>query len=388
MQNYTTDQIRNVVLLSHSGAGKTSLSEAMLFTSGAIPRMGKTDEGTTCSDYEPEEQKREISINLSVLPCSWKDNKINLLDTPGYDDFIGAVMAGTRVADGAIIVICATSGIEVGTELMWNHAEEKALPRFIFINKMDRENANFDKVVAQVQEKFGRKCIPIQLPIGSHSNFKGIVDLIAMKAYCGGKEEEIDSAMESQVSSFREKLIEAVAEVDDELTMKYLDGGEISTEEIYRYLGEGVKTGKIVPVLTGSAFQNAGTANLLDAICSYLPSPKEAAEIAAINPSTKEPVTIEADEKSPLAALVFMTSADPFVGKLTFFRVYSGSIDTNAQLWNANKEQTERLAQLFLFRGKSQETVQKVIAGDIGATAKLAAATTGDTFSSKERPLN
>lgn len=387
MQNYSTDQIRNVVLLSHSGAGKTSLSEVMLFTSGAIPRMGKADEGTTCSDYDPEEQKREISINLSVLPCSWKDCKINLLDTPGYDDFVGAVRAGMRVADGAIIVICAASGIEVGTELMWKHTEEKALPRFIFINKMDRENVDFYKVMEQIQDKFGRKCLPIQLPIGSHTSFKGVLDLITMKAYSGEKEVEMDSSMESQAQSFREKLVEAVAEVDDDLTMKYLDGGEITTEEIYRFLGEGVRSGKIVPVLTGSALQNIGATHLLDAICHYLPSPKEAGEIAAINSNTKQSETIEADEKSPLAALVFMTSADPFVGKLTFFRVYSGTIDSNAQLWNSNKEQIERLAQLFVFRGKAQETVPRLVAGDIGATAKLAVTTTGDTFSSKEHPL-
>ena len=200
--NYNTDQIRNVVLLSHCGAGKTSLSEAMLFTSGAIPRMGKVGEGTTTSDYDPEETKRKISINLSPIPCPWKDNKINLLDTPGYADFVGGVIAGIRVADGAIITICAASGIEVGTELVWKYAEEKAIPRLIFVNKMDRENANFHKVVEQIQDKFGRKCIPIQLPIGSHASFKGVVDLIGMKASDGTKEVEIDPSVESQALLF------------------------------------------------------------------------------------------------------------------------------------------------------------------------------------------
>ena len=386
--NYSTDQIRNVVLLSHSGAGKTSLSEAMLFASGVIPRMGKVEEGTTTSDYDPEETKREISINLSPIPCPWKDSKINLLDTPGYTDFASGVVAGIRVADGAIIAICAASGIEVGTELVWKYAEGKAIPRLIFVNKMDRENANFNRVVEQIQDRFGRKCVPIQLPIGSHTSFKGVVDLIAMKASDGKKEVEIDSSIQSQADSFREKLVEAVAEIDDDLTVKYLEGEEITLEEIDRVLIEGVKTGKIVPVLTGSALQNVGTAHLLDAICNYLPSPKEAEEIVATNSLTKQSETIAAEVGSPLAALVYMTSADPYVGKLTHFRVYSGVIESNSQVWNTNKGQIERIGQLFVFRGKAQEPVPKLGAGDIGAVAKLAVTGTGDTLSVKEHPLS
>jgi len=390
MQNYTTDQIRNVVLLSHCGAGKTSLSEAMLFTSGAISRLGKVDEGTTTSDYDPDEIKRKISISLSVLPCQWKDTKINLLDTPGYADFVAGVIAGMRVADEAIIVVCAASGVEVGTELVWKYAEERALPRLIFINKMDRENADFYKVVEQLQKHFGRRCVPIQLPIGSHISFQGVVDLANMKSYSGAKEQEgeIPSSVEGQARSFREKLAEAVAELDDELTVKYLEGKEITSEEIRRVLGEGIKAGKIVPILTGSALQNIGVSYLLDAICHYLPSPKEAAPVVATNPVTQQVEAIEPEKESTLAALVFMSSADPYVGKVTHFRVYSGTISSNSQVWNAAKGQMERIGQLLVFRGKAQEAVPQLIAGDIGAVAKLAVTGNGDTLCSKEKPLS
>ena len=390
MHDYGTEQIRNVVLLSHCGAGKTSLSEAMLFTSGAISRMGKVDEGTTTSDYDPDEIKRKISINLSTLPCQWKDTKINLLDTPGYADFIAGVIAGMRVADGAVIVVCAASGVEVGTELVWKYAEERALPRLIFINKMDRENADFYKVVGQLQSNFGRRCVPLQLPIGSHTSFQGVVDLVSMKAYSGAKEQEgeIPSSVESEVRSFRDKLAEAVAELDDELTVKYLEGEEITSEEIRRVLGEGIKAGKIVPVLTGSALQNMSISYLLDAICHCLPSPKEGAPIVATNPVTQQAEAIEPEKGSPLAALVFMSSADPYVGKLTHFRVYSGTISSNSQVWNATKDQIERVGQLLVFRGKAQETVPQLIAGDIGAVAKLAVTNTGDTLCNREHPLS
>jgi len=243
-------------------------------------------------------------------------------------------------------------------------------------------------VVEQVQDRFGRNCIPIQLPIGSHTNFKGVVDLVNMKATDGTKEVEIDSSIESEANSFREKLVEAVAENDDDLTLKYLEGEEITSEEILRVLTEGIKTGKIIPILAGSALQNVGTAYLLDAICDYLPSPKEAEEITATNTQTKQPETIKVDSTSPLAALVYMTNADPYVGKLTHFRVYSGVIESNSQVWNAAKGQMERIGQLFVFRGKNQEAVPKISAGDIGVVAKLAVTGTGDTLSVKEHPLS
>ena len=388
MQNYSAGHIRNVVLLSHCGAGKTSLSEAMLFTSGAIPRLGRVDDGSSASDFDPDEIKRRISINLSVLPLEWSGNKINILDAPGYADFVAGAVAGVAVADAAVIVVCAASGIEVGTELMWKLADGRGLPRLIFINKMDRENADFNKVVEQLQKRFGRHCIPLAMPIGAHSGFEGVVDLVGMKAYKKDKKEEsIPASVEAQAKSFREKMVEAVAEMDDELTVKYLDGQEIAAGDLSRVLIQGAKSGKIVPILTGSALQNAGAGGLMDAICQYLPSPQEATAVEATNASTHQPESIKADENAALAALVFMTSADPFVGRVTHFRVYSGSVNSNSQVWNSSKAQMERIGQLFMFKGKAQEAVPKLVAGDIGAVGKLAATVTGDTLSVKEHAV-
>lgn len=389
MRNYGVDGIRNVVLLSHCGAGKTSLSEAMLFTSGAISRLGRADEGTTTSDYDPDEIKRKISINLSLLPCEWKDTKVNIIDAPGYADFLGGAIAGIRVADGAIVVVCAASGVEVGTELMWKRIEARDLPRLIFINKMDRENADFHKVVDQIQKKFGRHCVPVQLPIGAHTSFEGVVDLIGMKAYKrdSREESEIPASVAIQARTLRDKMVESVVELDDDLTNRYLEGQEVTVDDLRRVLVQGVKAGSIVPILTGAALQNTGIWCLLDAACQYLPSPKEAKPAEATNAVTQQSEPIQSDEKAPLAALVFMTSADPYVGKVTHFRVYSGAVSSNSQVWNATRGQMERVGQLLMIRGKSQEAVPRVTAGDIGSVGKLAVTVAGDTLCAKERPL-
>jgi len=387
MQQYGLESIRNVVLLSHCGAGKTSVSEAILFTAGAITRLGKVNDGTTTSDYDPGEVKRKISLNLTILPCQWAETKINLIDTPGYSDFVGEVKAAMRVSEGAIIVVCAASGVEVGSEQVWAYSEEANLPRLIFVNKMDRENADFYKTLEQVQSKFGTRCTPLQLPIGAHDDFQGIIDLLTMKSYIGSpaKEAEIPSSLQAQASSFREKLVEAVVEIDDRLLEKYLDGQEFSLEELSDGLRQAVVKGKIVPVLVGSAIQSIGITSLLDAIHSYLPSPKEG-EIAVIGDSDKRE-TIEPSQDAPLAALVFKTSADPYVGKLTHFRIYSGGIDSNSQVWNATRNGVERIGQLFILRGKTQEPVSQLGAGDIGAVAKLSLTNTGDTLSSQAHPV-
>ena len=386
MQQYGLENIRNVVLLSHSGAGKTSASEAMLFTAGAVKRLGKVEDGTTASDYDPDEVKRQISINLSLLPCQWKETKVNLIDTPGYSDFVGEVKAAIRVSEGAVIMVCAASGVEVGTEQAWSYCEQAELPRLIFINKMDRENADFNKTVGQIQAKFGPRCLPVQLPIGAQAKFEGIVDLLTMKAYTGSeaKEAEFPSSLQSQADSYREKLIEAAAEVDDKLIEKYLEGGELSQEELGSGLRKAVVTGKVVPIFTGSALKNIGFKLSLDAICDFLPSAKERG-VVTISDSTKK--TIEPSQEGPLAALVFKTSADPYVGKLTYFRVYNGAISSNSQVWNATRKGAERIGQLFLLRGKNQEPVSQVGAGDIGAVAKLALTNTGDTLSSQDKPV-
>ena len=380
------ENIRNVVLLSHSGAGKTSAAEAMLFNAGAIKRLGKTDDGTTTSDYDENEVKRQISINLSLLPCQWQDTKINLLDTPGYADFVGEVRAAMRVAEGAVIMVCAASGVEVGTEQAWGYCQESELPRIIFVNKMDRENADFNKTVGQIQAKFGPRCLPAQLPIGAQAKFEGVVDLLTMKAYTGteGKEGEPPAELKDQADSYREKLIEAAAEADDKLIEKYLEGGELSQEELSRGLRQAVAGGKVMPIFTGSALKNIGFKLFLDAISSLLPSPKEG-KVVTLTDSTKQ--EIEPSAEAPLAALVFKTSADPYVGKLTYFRVYNGAISSNSHVWNATRKGAERIGQLFLLRGKNQEPVSQVGAGDIGAVAKLALTNTGDTLSSQDKPV-
>jgi len=389
MEQYGLDNIRNLVLLSHCGAGKTSLSEAILFTAGAISRLGKVDDGTTTSDYDPDEVKRQISLNLALLPCLWQGAKINLIDTPGYSDFVGEVRAAIRVSEGAIVVVCAASGVEVGSQQVWAYSDQANLPRLIFINKMDRENADFYRTLDELGSKFGSKCIPVQLPIGAHNDFQGVVDLLAMKSYIGfpANEADIPSSLQTQAVSFREKLVEAVAEIDDRLLEKYLDGEEISLEELKQGLRQAVVTGKIVPVLVGSAIQNIGIISLLDAICSYLPSPKEQDVVIAGDSVEQAGQTIEPSEDAPLAALVFKSSADPYVGKLTYFRVYTGIIDSNSQVWNATQEGVERIGQLFILRGKTQEPVSQLRAGDMGAVAKLSLTSTGDTLCSRAQPV-
>ena len=386
MQQYGLENIRNLVLLSHCGAGKTSVSEVILFTTKAITRLGKVDDGTTTSDYDPIEVKHQISLNLTILPCQWNGAKINLIDTPGYSDFAGEVKAAIRVSEGAIIVICAASGVEVGSEQVWAYSEEANLPRLIFINKMDRENADFYRTVEELQSRFGRKCLPLQLPIGAQSDFQGVVDLLTMKSYVGSpaKEAEIPSSLQSQAESFGEKVVEAVAEIDDRLLEKYLDGEKLSLEELSDGLRQAVVTGKVVPILVGSALKNIGITSLLNAINSYLPSPKE--RDVVVGDSGKQE-TVAPSQEAPLAALVFRTSADPYVGKLTYFRVYNGVIDSNSQVWNATRGEAERIGQLFILRGKSQEPVSQLRAGDIGAVAKLSLTSTGDTLCSQDKPL-
>ncbi len=383
MQKYGLDKIRNTVLLSHGGAGKTSLAEVMLFNAGAVGRLGKVDDGSSTSDYDPDEIKRKISINLSLLPCEWRDAKINVIDAPGYTDFVGELRAGMRVSEGAIIVVCAASGVEVGTEMVWGYCEEAKLPRLIFVNKMDRENADFFKIVEEIRAKLSPRCLPLQLAIGAHTGFEGMVDLLAMKAFTGtqSKETDIPEALKAQVDSYREKLVEAIAEIDDALIEKYLGGEELSLEELNNTLRQAVISGHIVPILTGSALQNVAANRLMDAICDYLPVPAEQ-KVAVSDGSSVDP-----SETSPLAALVFKTTADPYVGKLTYFRVYNGVISSNSQVYNANQKAAERVGQLFMMRGKTQEPVTEVGAGDIGAVAKLNVTGTGDTLCTQDKPV-
>jgi elongation factor G len=376
---YESSRIRNIAVIGHGSAGKTSLAEAMLFNAGHINRLGKVDDGTATTDYFPEEIKRKISVSTSLAPCEWKDCKINIMDTPGYADFFSEVKGALRVADSVLLVLCAVSGVEVQTEIGWRETEKTNLPKIALINKMDRENANFDRVLQQMKDVFKKNIVPIQLPIGSVENFSGIVDILKMKAYkyasSSGEyqEEEIPDEMKAAAESAREELIEAAAEGDDELLMKYLDGEELSEEEIDTGLKNAFKANSFVPVLCASALNNIGIGPILDFIADIVPSPIDV---------TEKPM-----EEEPQSALVFKTLADPYVGKLNFFRVYGGSLKSDSVMYNANKEKEEKIGQVFTMRGKNQETLSEVKAGDIAVLAKLQETETGDTLCSKNNPL-
>ncbi len=387
MAQYGLENIRNLALLAHNGAGKTSLAEAILFNTKVINRLGKVSEGSTTSDYDPAEQKRGMSISLSLLPYVWQGNKINLMDTPGYPDFVGEVKSAIRVSEGAVVVVCAASGVEVGTEQVWSYCDDSKLPRIVLINRMDRENVDFVKVVDQIQSKFGRKCLPIQLPVGAHTTFQGVIDLLKMKSYTGttAKEGDIPAELLNQAQSLREKLVESIAETEDSLLEKFLGGEELNQEELTKALRQAVVNGKLVPIMAGSGLQNIGIFPLMDAIVSYLPAPKER-EVLIVGEGN-QPAKIAPNPAGSLAAMVFKTSADPYVGRLTYFRVYCGAITSNSQVWNVARSENERIGQLFVLRGKNQEPVPEIAAGDIGAVAKLSVTATGDTLGAKDKPL-
>jgi len=388
MSKYTVEKLRNVILLGHSSSGKTTLAEAILFNTGVLKRRGLVDDGNTVSDYDPEEVRRKISISASVLPCEYKGVKINVLDCPGYIDFAGEVKGAISAAEAAIMLVDAVSGVEVGTELMWTFADEFNLPRLVLINKMDRENANFDQVMSRLNEYFDVPFVPVQIPIGSQDTFKGVVDLVRMKAYMGeqGTEEAIPSDLQSLAEELRGQLIEAAAEGDDELIMKYLDGEELSEEEIVAGLQQRVARNEAVLVFSASALQGIGVSPLMDAMISFLPSPANRT-VVAYRPGGEEEIELMADPAGPLAALVFKTTADPFVGKLSFFRVFSGTISSDSRVINASDGSEERVAQLYHPRGKEQLSTDEVMAGDIGAVAKLSKTTTGETLCNKDAPL-
>lgn len=388
----TSNEIRNICLIGHSGSGKTSLVEAILFQTGVIKRLGKVDDDSSTSDYDPEEIKRKISINLTLAPCEDKKYKINLLDTPGYSDFIAEVKSGLKVSECALMAVSAVSGVEVGTENTWEFADEFNLPRLVFINKMDKENADFFQTFNSLVQSFGQSLLPIQLPLGKEADFKGVIDLIKLKAFVyseDGKfnQEDIPEENKAPVDKFREKLIEVIAETDDDLLTKYLEGEELTEVEIQTGLKNGVISRKITPILCGSALKNIAIHPLLDYIESACPSPfdQPALEIADLKNDKAE--TIEIKESDPLSALVFKAMADPYIGKLTYFRVYTGTFKSDSQVYNATKGRDERVGQLFYLCGKQQTPTSEVIAGDIGVTTKLQITTTSDTLCQKSRPI-
>ena len=391
MARLDPDKIRNIALLGHSHDGKTSLAEAMLYAGGTVDRLGKPDAGNTTFDFEPEEIKRKISIGASIAHLTWGDYKINLLDTPGFQDFVGDVCGALRAAEGAAIVVSANSGVVVGTELAWEQVRARNLPCLVVVNKMEKENADFWRVLDSFKE-FSPRPVAIQAPIGHETGFKGVVDLVTRKAYefdehGKRKEVSIPSDMAAEVESRRSPLVEAAAESDDVLLEKYLDTGQLTDTEVMTALAKGVADGSIVPVLCAAAAKAIGTGSLLDAIVGLLPSPRQVAPIEAINPRTeaKEPLT--ADPNGPLAALVFKTTADPFVGRISYVKVCSGTLTPGTPLLNASKDQAERPGAIGLPKGKTLEPATEVVAGDIGGISKLSVSATGDTLSSRDHPL-
>ncbi len=374
------NSIRNVALLSHSGAGKTSLCEAALFSTKAVTRQGRIEDGNTVSDYEPEEVKRGGSIQTTLIAITDDGCKINFLDTPGYDDFRGEVVGALRVVEAAAILVDATSGVDVGTERGWGMCESGNLPRLIVINKMDRENADFDRNVADIQATFGRQCVPFQIPVGQADSFQRVISVADPNA-------DVPSELADEAEAARERLIEAAAESDDELADRYLSGEELTAEEIESALRGAVLRGELVPIVATSATGNIGVAEFLSMTRSYLPSPADGVKPKLTKVNSSDEVAFEADSGASLAALVFKTTADPFVGKLSLFRVYQGSIKSNSEVWDATQGQSERVGQLYLPKGKSQENLTEVTAGDIGAVGKLSSTVTGDTLCTRDNQV-
>lgn len=386
MKEYTAEHIRNVALVSHSSAGKTMLTEAFLHCTGVTTRLGRIEDGSTVSDYDEEEIRRGISLYSTVVPVEYRDVKINLLDTPGYNDFIGEVISALRVADSAIVVIDSVSGREVGTEIAWDYCNKFKLPRFVLINKMNRENANFQKALASIQEYSETRLIPVQLPWGEKADFQGVIDLLTMKAYPGDgkKAVEIPAEYKAAAESAYQQLVEAAAEGEDALMEKYLETLQLSPEEILRGLRKVVLQGNFIPVFVAAGSAEMGIFPLLDAIVDLLPAPSDVTVTASGKDGDEE---LNASDAGPLAAYVWKTTADPYVGKQTYFRVYSGMITSDSRIWNQTKGVEERLGTLYVPRGKETISVKTIHAGDIGMVPKLSETSTGNTFCDRGHPL-
>ena len=387
MKEYTTEYIRNIALVSHGGAGKTMLAEALLHATGGSTRLGKIEDGSTVSDNDDEEIRRGISLSTSIVPVEYRDHKINLLDTPGYTDFVGEVISALRVADSALVLVDAVSGAEVGTETALSYCDQFKLRRFVFINKMNRDNANYHKTLESVQAISEMRLLPLQLPWGEGASFKGIVDLLSMKAYSGvGKAaEEIPANLKDDAETARMELIEAAAEGEDALLEKYLEGEELNEAEIARGLRKVLESGTYVPVLVGAGGAEIGLVRLLDAMIDLLPSPKDVPPAFAQGKDGEE--ILPTGDSGPLAVYVWKTTADPFVGKITYFRVYSGVVNSDTRVWNQKKGAEERLGTLHALRGKEQIAVKLVHSGDIATVSKLSVTSTGDTLCDKTHPL-
>lgn len=392
MKIYSSEEIRNVVLLGHGGSGKTTLVEAMAHVVGITKRQGKVEEGNTISDFDKEEIKRSFSISASCIPIEWQNCKINILDAPGYFDFVGEAKQAVRVADSAIIVVSGKSGVEVGTEKAWEYADEMGIPKMVFVTDMDDDNANLKTVLDQLKNIFGKCIAPFHVPIREDEHFVGFVNVVKMEGRRFAKDHveecNIPDNMDDEIEPIREMILEAVAESDEELMEKYFEGEEFTLEETQSALHKGVIDGSIVPVLIGSGINNTGVQVLLNSIIKYMPSPKEEhTTVSGINPNTNEKVEVICDKEHPTTAFVFKTIIDPYIGKLSLFRVYSGSVKADSYLLNITNEEEERISHVYSLRGKEQIEVSEICAGDIGAVAKFVNVNTGDTLCDKDFPV-
>ena len=379
------DKIRNVVVVGHGGSGKTSLVESLLHAVGATTRLGKVDDATSILDTDPEEQKRHITINMALAAFTHEGVKINLIDTPGYADFAADQRAGMRIADAAIVFVDASAGIQVGTQIAWNELEARRTPRVFLIGRLDRENADFDEVLGQLRETYGIRVVPLHVPVGEHQQLSATIDLLHGQLLKGPKDPvaELPKEEADRVGQYRQQLVESIVETNEDLLTRYLDGKELSYDELRDALHAAVRDGQVVPVLASSAHRHVGYAALLNAIREMLPSPAEAGSVIGKSPSGDE-IARKPDLGEKLSAFVFKTIADPFVGKLSYVRVYSGTLHSNTSIYDATKKEAERVGQIFFLRGKEQEPTNEVGAGDVCAIPKLTATTTNATLCEKD----
>jgi elongation factor G len=387
VKSYPTENIRNIVLVGHGGSGKTSLAEALLFRSGATTRMGKVTDGNTVCDFDEEEIRKGISISTALAPIEWDGHKINILDAPGYADFVGEMRAAMRVADLAVFVVSAVEGVEVQTQVAWRLADELELPRIIFVNKVDRENASFRRTLDQLRDMFGMGVAPLALPLGREHDFRGVISVIDVEAVsydASGKTtaEEVPSERQARVDEVRTALLDSVAETNDELLERYLESGEIERSEVIHALHDGLARASVFPVLVGATTKLIGVDRLADAIVAAGPSPLDRPPVESADGEVRE-----AKPDGPMSALIFKTMTDPYVGRVSFFRVYSGVLRGETSLHNASRNADERVGHVFTMRGKTQEPLSEIVAGDIGAVAKLNHSVTGDTLADKAAPI-
>ncbi|EPY2307974.1 elongation factor G [Clostridium sporogenes] len=391
--NYSTTNLRNIGIIGHSGSGKTSLVEAILYSTNTVDRLGTIEEGNTVSDYDTEEKKRRISISTTIQPCKWKDTKINLIDMPGYFDFVGEKIQGLKAADIALIVLSATGSIHVGTEKSWNYTTKEKIPKVFYINKLDKENMDFEVTLDKLKERYGVSVVPVQYPIGKEQNFKGVINVISNKAIIFNEKthkvetKEVPNELLDKVNECKNMIVEAVAETDEKLLEKYFSEGTLSEKDIYEGLMAGTAKGEIVPVMCGAAIKAIGIETVLEDIVQWFPSPVETKKIEASGGINKNNIEISCNEEDSFSAIVFKTIIDPFIGRLSLFKVMSGVLNEESSIYNSTKDKKEKVGKLYFLRGKQQIQTDRVISGDIGAASKLQYTSTGDTLCDLKRKI-